>query len=149
MSFWSGAKSFFEKVGSEIEKAFGSSTTQQKAQAGIALVGAAITTISGLVGGPAASAAVSSVISHIQTWYGTISSVVQAGTPAPGSTPATLLATATASLKANVTALLTASDIKDPKTLAAVQSEADTIINEVQAIEEAFLPATPAVPVTQ
>jgi len=140
MSFWSGAKSFFEKVGQEVEKAFGSSTVQQKAQGAIGLIGAAVTTISGLVGGPAASAAVSSVISQIQTWYGTISAVVQQGTPAPGSTPATLLATATASLKANVGALLSASDIKDPKTLASIQNEATTIINEVQAIEAAFLP---------
>lgn len=146
MSFWSGVKTFFEKVGSEIEKAFGSSTVEQKAQGAIALIGAAVVTITGLAGGPAASAAVSGIIKQIQTWYGTISSVVQAGTPAPGSTPATLLSMATASLKSNVAALLTAADVKNSTKFTDIQNEADTIINEIQAIETAFLPAstTPA-----
>jgi hypothetical protein len=141
MSFLSGFKSFFDKVGSVLEKFFGSSSVEQKIQGALTVVGAAITTISGLAAGPAASAEVSNILKMVQTDYATFCAIVQDGTPAPGSTPATAATTALNSLKTNLTAILTDAGVKNSADATKIQNEVTTIINELEAIEASFVPA--------
>jgi hypothetical protein len=144
MSFFGNVKTFFEAVGKKLEQFFGSSTVEQKVQGALTLVGAAIVTISGIIAGPAASAAVSGLLKMIQTDYATICAVVQEGTPAPGSTLAATAAAATASLKANLTALLTDAAVKNHANFTNIENEATTILNELEAIEASFIPAAAA-----
>src|SRR5271154_1333755 len=148
MSFLSGFKSFFSSIGSFLEKFFGSASTEQKINGALTVVGAAIVTITGLAGGPAASAVASNVLKMIQTDYATFCAVVQQGTSAPGSTLATAATTALDSLKANLTALLTEVGVKDPANATKVQNEVTTIINELEEIEAALVPvpSTPSAP---
>jgi hypothetical protein len=149
VSLFSGFKSFFEKVGSVLEKFFGSSSTEQKIQGALTVVGAAIVTITSLAAGPAASAAVSGIIKMVQTDYATFCAVVQQGTPVPGSTAATAATTALNSLKANLTALLSDAGVKNSANATKIADEVTTIVNELEAIEAAIVPApvAPAAPV--
>jgi hypothetical protein len=137
---------FFEAVGKKIEQWFGSSTVEQKVQGALTLVGAALVTITSLAAGPAAGAEVSNLLKIVQTDYATLATVIQQGTPAPGSTLATVASSATASLKANVGAILTDAEVKNSANFAKIEAEATTVLNELEAIEAAFLPATPVAP---
>src|ERR1700685_58577 len=141
MSFWSGVKSFFEAIGKEIEAVFGSTTTSQKIQGAVTLIGAAVVTVTNLIAGPAASALVSGILKQIQADYATIATVVQQSTPTSTTTAITAVQLATASLKANLTALLTDAGVKSAASFTAIQNEATTILNEIEAIEAAFAPA--------
>jgi hypothetical protein len=148
MSFFGNLKTFFEAVGKKLEQFFGSSTVEQKVQGALTLVGAAIVTVSGMIAGPAASAAVSGLLKMIQTDYATICAVVQQGTPPAGSTLAATAAAATASLKANLTALLTDADVKNHTSFTNIQAEVTTILNELEAIEASFIPPATVAPAT-
>jgi hypothetical protein len=145
MSFWGGIKSFFEATGKAIESWFGSASVEQKVQGGLTVVGAAIVTITSLTE-PLAAPEVSAILKQIQTWYGTLCAVVQQGTAVSGSTLGTALSTATTSLQANVNALISDAGVKNAASQAKIEAEAATILNELEAIEAAFLPAAPATP---
>lgn len=145
MSLFGGFKTFFGKIGSVLEKFFGSSSTEQKVQGALTLVGAALVTVVGLTAGPAASAEVSNILKIVQTDYATFCSVVQQGTPAPGSTLAVAAKLSLDSLKANLTAILSDAGVKNSANAAKIESEVATIVNELEAIEAAFVPAAPAV----
>ena len=140
MSFLSGVKSFFEAIGSELKKFFGSATVEQEVQGALTVIGAAISTITSMVN-PALGAVVSGILKQIQTDYATASSVVQAAIPVSGSTATTVVTTVAQSLQTNLAALLADAGVKSSANYAKIQAEATTILNEVEAIAAAFAPA--------
>jgi hypothetical protein len=138
MSIWGKFETFFEKVGAEIKKIFGSTTVNQTIKATLTVVGPLVVTVVGLAGGPAASAAAAAILTDIQTDFGTVSALVQDGIPAAGSSAAQALTTALGSLKSNLGNLLTDAGVKSSASFSTIETNINLVINEVVAIEQAL-----------
>jgi hypothetical protein len=137
-------KSFFHKIGSEIEKWFGSATTEQKIMGSMNIVGPFLQTIVTLAGGAKAGAEVSSVLSQIKADFGTVSAIVQQGTAAAGTPLAQSLTTAASSIQANLGAVLTDAGIKNSQHFTTIQTTSNLVIQELEAIVGEFASMAPA-----
>jgi hypothetical protein len=145
MSLFGKFKSFFEAVGSELEKLFGSAGFEQKVVAVISYAAPIVETIAQLAGGPAASALVTNIINAIKTDLATVSAVVQGGTVAAGTPTATTVETALKSIQTNLASLLSAADIKSSAKAGEITTYVNLLSGEVNALL-AGLTAAPTVP---
>ena len=130
-------KSFFESVGSEIEKLFKSvvsSSWEQKASATIKYVAPLVETIVQLAAGTAAAAAVTGVINQVQADLATVSVVVQGGKVAAGTSAAATVQAALTSVNTNMAALLADADVKNSAKAADIEATTNLITGEVSAI---------------
>lgn len=133
MSFFAGFKSFFDKVGNEIEKLFGGKASlEQKIQATITYVAPVLNTIVGLAD-PAVEPLVSKVISTVQSDLATVSTVVQGATVAPGSTDEQRLVAALNSIRTNLSGMLTAAEVKNTSKFNEIEAATNLVIGEVEA----------------
>lgn len=133
MSIWSKFGSFFEAVGTEIEKLFGASSLEQKAQAVISYVAPVVNTIVGLLD-PAVAPLVAGVISAVQSDLATISVVVQSATAAPGSTAAQTIKTAITGVNTNLNGILQMAEVKNSAKIAQITSAVTLISGELNAL---------------
>lgn len=134
MSFLGGFKSFFEKVGAELEKLFGGTASiEQRIQSVITYVAPLVNTIVTLAD-PAVAPIVAKIIATVQADLAAVSTVVQEGTAAAGSTGAQTATTALNSIKANLGTLLTDSGVKNAANFAKISAAANLIIGEIEAV---------------
>jgi hypothetical protein len=133
MSFLGSFKTFFEKVGAEIEKLFGKAGLEQKIQAVITYAAPIVETIVTLADPPIAPL-VNSVISIVQADLATVSAVVQGATPTPGSTTSQTITTALNSIKSNLSGLLTDAGVKNSTNFSKISAAVNLIIGEVDAV---------------
>jgi hypothetical protein len=134
MALLSSLKTFFEKVGAEIEKLFGGPTSlAQQVQAVITYVAPLVNTIV-VLADPAIAPLVAGVIAIVQADLATVSVVVQGATPTPGSTVAQTLTTALGSIKNNLSGLLTDAGVKNSANFAKISSIASLVMAEADAI---------------
>jgi hypothetical protein len=134
MSILGKAKTFFEKVGTEIEKLFGGKASlEQKIQSVIAFTAPLVNTIVTLAD-PSIAPQVSKAVTVVQSDLATISTVVQGSTVVPGSTGAQTAITALNSIKTNLNDLLTEAGVKNTAKFAQISAAANLVIGEVEAI---------------
>ena len=140
--------SFFEKIGSEIEKLFKETPTwAQKALQAVAYLAPLVQTIATLAGGAAVGTEVGSILSQIKGAVATVSAVAQAGTPAAGSTTIQTVTTALNSINTNMAALLASADIKNNAKVTDIEATTNLITGEVDALLTGLsTPAAPAAP---
>lgn len=144
MSIGSSLKSFFSKVGQEIEKLFGGkASVEQKVQAVITYIAPLVNTIVTLAD-PAIAPLVSGVISTVQADLATVSTIVQAGTAVPGSTGSQSIITALTSVKNNFATLLADAGVKNSANFSKISAAANLIIGETEAVVSELASSTVA-----
>lgn len=127
-------KTFFEKVGSEIEKLFKSGGWETKALATIGYVAPLVETLVTLFAGTAAGGVATSVINQVKASLATVSTIAQDGTPAPGSSAAQTVATNLTSINTNLAALLADADVKNSSKVTEVEATSTLISGEISAL---------------
>jgi hypothetical protein len=119
----------------ELGKLFGEAPTIEKiADTTLQYVGGAASIIAGLEGGPAASATVTAITSGIQTGVTALSGLIADY----GATPTA--ASLASSLATNASSLISAAQIKNPKSVAA----ATAIVTNLTTLATALTTASPA-----
>jgi len=143
MSFLGSFKTFFEKVGAELKKLFGSTNWEKTAASVVTYVAPLVETIVQLSAGSAAEALVAGVVSTVQSDLATLSAVVSGATSESSATDLQTAANVLNSIKANLSSLLQAAEVKNAAKSSQIQAAATLVINEVEAIL-ANIPAAPA-----
>jgi hypothetical protein len=127
---------FFNKIVSFFEGIFGNSNWEKTASTTPLVVTPLVESIVTLTAGETDAAQVSKVVTEIQTDLTKVAALItslQAGT-ATASSVTTEISAVLDAVQANLDSLLTAGHIKDPATLAKVESITTMIIGEVKAI---------------
>jgi len=146
MSFWGTFDSFFSKVKAEIVRVFGKATTEQAVNAAFTVIEPLVVGVVSMAAGPAIGVATGAVLSRIQASYATVSTIIQQGIPAAGSSLSTALQNAIADLQDNFGALLTDAGVKNSAHYANIQNDANLILGELTAIAKELAPSTAAQP---
>jgi hypothetical protein len=134
--------SFFSRIKAWLKKVLGSAPAwEHTASETLTFAAPLAETIVGLTAGEPAAAAIASVVAKIQTGLAAAAVTIEGAGPSP-----TLTSTLN-SVKENITTLLTAGQIKDAATQAKVQAIADTLFEEIEAIEQEFSTSTTGAPV--
>ena len=134
MSFWGSFKTFFEKVGAELEKLFGAgSKIEQQIQAVVTYVAPIVSGIISFAD-PAIAPLVNKVIAIVQADLATLSTVAQDTTITAGSTAAATAVSVLTSIKTNLSGLLQMAEVKNSAKISQITSAVNTVVAEVQAI---------------
>lgn len=134
MSFGSAFKSFFEKVGSELKRIFGSTSWEQTAEGVITYVGPLVETLAQLTLGTAASSALTGVLNSIKASLATLSAVVKGAATPSGSTDIQIATAAINSVQDNLAGILADADIKNSGKVADIEATVTLIDNEMKAL---------------
>lgn len=132
MSFFGGVESFFKAVGHTIEKLFGKAGLAQTLSATITYVAPILNTILALAD-PAVAPLVAHIISIIQADLATVQTVIQQGTPAPGSPAEAAIKAALASVNENLASLLAMSAVKNSTKVSQITAAVGLITQETNA----------------
>jgi hypothetical protein len=128
------AKTFFEKIGTELEKLFKSTNWEQKAIAAVGYIAPLAETLVTLLAGLPAGTAVTNIVNQIKASIATVSVVAQDGTPAPGSTAAQTIESALTSINTNLGALLADAGVKNSAKVTEIEATANLITGETSAL---------------
>lgn len=135
MSFITELHTFASWAEGELKKLVGAEPAIEKvADATLQYAGAAASIIAGIEGGPATGAAVSAVVSKIQTGVVALGGLIQDF----GATPTA--ASIASSIATNAQSLISAGQVKDPKSVAA----ATAIVTNLTTLATALTAAVPA-----
>jgi hypothetical protein len=129
MSFLTTLKNDFEKLWHEAPKA------ETIAASAISFSAPFITELIGLTAGAPAEAEASAVLTKVKTDMAVVSTLVSTG-----QTSSPSFATALSDITTNLGGILSVAQIKDPATVSKVTSITDTVIEEIEAVQQAFAP---------
>ena len=126
-------KTFFEKVGSEIKKLFGSSTFEQEVQSTITYAAPLVEGILA-VADPSLEPIVAAVLNTVKSDLATVSTVVQGGKVAAGSSAAKTICAALTSVNSNLSGLLQVAEVKNSTKIAQITAAVNTLTGETNAL---------------
>jgi hypothetical protein len=136
-------KSFFEKFETEFKDIFKATpTVAQRVQGFLPYVAAIAQTVIAIAA-PADAPILNMVISKIQAATATAATVVQEGTPAPGSSALTALETALNSIKTNAASILSVASVKNSTTAATVTTDINDMVTDINLLLGALPMAAP------
>jgi hypothetical protein len=134
MSIFSGFKSFFEKVGAEIETLFGkTATVSQKILAVVKYVAPLAEGIIALAD-PAILPVVTAAVTIAEADLATVSAIASGASVAPGTPAAASVLAAMNSLESNLTGLLTDAGVKNASSFTKIEAAVNAILGEVKAV---------------
>lgn len=125
--------SFFDKVGSELKKLFGSTTWEKQAQGVITYVAPLLETVLALADPPLAPL-FQKVINTIQADLATVSAVVSGAQVPAGSTTAATVKAALGSIQTNLSSLLADADVKNSTKATEITAAVTGITSEIDAL---------------
>jgi hypothetical protein len=140
-------KSFFDAIGHELERLFGSKTLEQQILGVVSYAAPIVETIVGLTAGGPAEALVAGVVNTVQADFATVSAVVQQGTVAAGSSTVTVIQTALNSIGTNLSGLLQAAEVKNSTKAAQITTEVNGVLGEIKALLANLPSSAPVAPV--
>lgn len=125
-------KSFFEKVGDELKKLFGSTNWEKQTQAVITYVAPVLDTILTFAD-PSIEPIVSGVIAKVQADLAAVSAAVSGAAVPAGSTASAAVQAAMGSVKTNLTSLLSVAEVKNSAKVTQITAAVNTIVSEIDA----------------
>jgi hypothetical protein len=126
-------KTFFEKVGQEIKKLFGSSTFEQEVQSTITYAAPLVEGILAIAD-PEIEPIVAGVLNTVKSDLATVSTVVQSAKVAPGSSAAKTISAALTSINSNLSGLLKVAEVKNSTKIAEITAAVNTLTGETNAL---------------
>lgn len=144
-------KTFFEDVGGWLKKFFTNSTVEQQVLATVRYMAPIVDGLVTVFAGAGAGAAVTAVLSQIQSSLASIASLASgAASAASGVNTQTAILNELSLLKTNLGQIMSLADIKDAATQQKVSGFVDTLVGEVEAAIEglggASAPPAPSAP---
>ena len=118
-------------------------TVAQRTETFLPYVAGALQTILAIAD-PALSVVLGPIFSKVEAGLGTISAVVQDGTPAAGSSGVTILETALNSVKSNLASVLDLAEVKNSASQAKISAEITAVITDTDLLLGNLPTATPA-----